>query len=184
MLDAAERTFSTTGVHGASMDRIAREAGISKPMLYNYFGSKEGLYLAYLSRAGGDLAQRLQDAEPPDGSVRDRLLAGVTAFFGYVDEQRAGWGVLREEMARQGEPLGGEMTNLRAGIVALITELFVDAAGDPGEEERERLDAFAWAFVGAGESLADWWLDHPGVPLGFLTGVLMGMADSELPAAG
>jgi AcrR family transcriptional regulator len=183
MLDAAERTFSAVGVHAASMDRIAREAGISKPMLYNYFGSKEGLYLASLSRAGGDLARRLRDAEPPDGSVRDRLLAGVTAFFGYVDEQRAAWSVLREELARQGEPLGGELTTLRANIVALITELFVTTAADPGEEERERLDAFAWAFVGAGESLADWWLDHPGVPLGFLTGVLMGMADSELPAS-
>ena len=182
MLDAAERTFAITGVHGASMDKIAREAGISKPMLYNYFGSKEGLYLACLSRAGGNLAQRLQDSEPPEGSVRDRLLAGVTAFFGYVDEQRASWGVLREEMVRQGESLGGEMAALRGNIAALVTELFVTAADDPGDDERERLDAFAWALVGAGESLADWWLDHPGVPLGFLTGVLMGMADSELPA--
>jgi hypothetical protein len=92
--------------------------------------------------------------------------------------------VLREEMVRQGEPLGGEMTALRGNIAALVTELFVTAAEDPGEDERERLDAFAWAFVGAGESLADWWLDHPSVPLGFLTGVLMGMADSELPSGG
>ena len=52
MLDAAERVFSASGFHGASMDAIAAEAGISKPMVYNYFGSKEGIYLAYLARAG------------------------------------------------------------------------------------------------------------------------------------
>ena len=48
MLDAAGRAFARDGYHAASMDEIARAAGISKPMLYNYFGSKEGLYVAYV----------------------------------------------------------------------------------------------------------------------------------------
>ena len=69
MLDAAERVFSATGFHGASMDAIAAEAGISKPMLYNYFGSKEGIYLAYLSRAGRDLLNRMLAADVPGGTV-------------------------------------------------------------------------------------------------------------------
>ena len=44
MLQAAGQAFAAHGFHGASMDAIAQAAGISKPMLYNYFGSKQGLY--------------------------------------------------------------------------------------------------------------------------------------------
>ena len=52
MLDAAGLAFADHGFHRASMDAIAAAAGISKPMLYAYFDSKEGLYAAYIERSG------------------------------------------------------------------------------------------------------------------------------------
>jgi AcrR family transcriptional regulator len=180
MLDAAERVFATVGFHEASMDAIAREAKISKPMLYNYFGSKQGIYLAYLSRAGQDLVQRLDGAAVPDGSLVDRLGAGAAAFFEYVDAHRAGWRVLRQELARQGEPLDGEVAHLRGDITGLLSALLVSAVGEGSGAERERLDAFAHAFIGAGESLADWWLEHPDIPVEVPIATLTAMAD-QLP---
>ncbi len=57
--------FADDGYERASMDRIAELAGVSKPMLYAYFGSKEGLYLAYIERTGGELVQRLIGADRP-----------------------------------------------------------------------------------------------------------------------
>ena len=60
MLDAAGRAFARDGYHDSSMDEIARVAGISKPMLYNYFGSKEGLYVAYVRRSGRTLLQQMR----------------------------------------------------------------------------------------------------------------------------
>jgi AcrR family transcriptional regulator len=176
MLDAAERAFSAGGFHGASMDAIAREAGISKPMLYNYFGSKEGLYVAFLNRAGQDLARRLLEADTEGDPLEKRLAAGVGAFFGYVDEHRDGWRVLREELGRQGEPLGGQMADLRGLIATLVADLLADERPPASPEERDRLAAFGYAFIGAGQSLADWWLDHPDVPLEHLTAVLVAMA--------
>ncbi len=50
MLDSAVRVFSRRGYHAASMDEIAEDAGISKPMVYAYLGTKEEVFLAALHR--------------------------------------------------------------------------------------------------------------------------------------
>src|SRR5438874_3831781 len=61
MLEVAGRVFAAHGFHEASMDEIDRHAGISKPMIYNYFGSKEGLYFAYIELAGQRLLSRMAE---------------------------------------------------------------------------------------------------------------------------
>ncbi len=177
MLDAAERVFSRSGFYGASMDAIAAEAGISKPMVYNYFGSKEGIYLAYLERAGRDLLNRLLAADVPDGTLAERLEAGAGAFFGFVGENHDGWRVLREEMVGQREAVGGQVATMRTAIHALLSEVLVEEGGDP-----RRVDAYANALTGAGESLADWWLEHPDAPVELLVETLVAMA-GQLPGA-
>ena len=175
MLDAAERVFSASGFHGASMDAIAAAAGISKPMVYNYFGSKEGIYLAYLERAGRDLLNRLIEADLPEGRLGERLTAGAGAFFGFVGENHDGWRVLREEMLGQRESVGGQVATMRSAINALLSEVLVEEGGDP-----RLVDAHAAALTGAGESLADWWLAHPDTPVEVLVDTLVAMAE-QLP---
>ena len=151
MLDVAGETFASVGFHRASMDEIAAAAGISKPMLYNYFGSKEGLYAAYIERAGSELVQIIVDAGDPEAAPEERLYAGILAFLTYVDEHRVGWRVLYREASTQGGPVAAEVVALRERIARLL-------AGPLASE------AFAHAFVGAGESLANWWLEHPEEP--------------------
>ena len=58
MLAAAERAFADRGFHAASIDAIAEASGITKPMVYAYFGSKEGLYRACMQRARARLLAR------------------------------------------------------------------------------------------------------------------------------
>src|SRR5436305_14276776 len=48
MLEVAGRVFARRGFPAASIEEIAEGAGISKPMVYNYFGSKDGTYIAYI----------------------------------------------------------------------------------------------------------------------------------------
>lgn len=177
MLDAAERVFSDVGFERASMEAIAAEAGISKPMVYNYFGSKEGVYLAYLDRAGRDLLNRLLAADEPTGTLAERLAAGAGAFFGFVGENRDGWRVLREEMVSQRESVGGQFASMRGAIHALLSEVLVEEGADS-----TRVDAYAQALTGAGESLADWWLEHPDTAVEVLVDTLVAMA-GQLPAA-
>src|SRR5437588_7256787 len=94
MLEVAGRSFAARGFHAVSMDEIAKQAGISKPMLYHYFRSKEGLYVAYVRQEGSALLDGMRNAAPPGAPPAERLWEGTLAFFGYVDEHRPGWGLL------------------------------------------------------------------------------------------
>src|ERR1051326_8560060 len=70
MLDAAVGVFSAAGYHAASMDDIAERAGISKPMVYAYLGTKEELFIACVHREGTRLMEAIVAATaldvPPD----------------------------------------------------------------------------------------------------------------------
>src|SRR4051794_26120407 len=168
MLDVAGRVFAEHGFHKASMDKIAHGAGISKPMIYNYFGSKEGLYVAYVEAAGKRLLSRMDEAAAAVGNPRDAdpetlLRATSLAFFEHVDENRESWSVLFGELASRGAPLSKEVAAIRRSITERTATLFDIVLQRAGRSPRSvgGTAALAHAYVGAGESLANWWLDHP-----------------------
>lgn len=75
LLATATRLFSTDGIRAVGIDRILREAGVAKASLYNTYGSKDELVVAYLTAVAGrdrDLWQRRADAAP---DARGRILA-------------------------------------------------------------------------------------------------------------
>lgn len=160
MVAAAERLFSERGYHGVSMDEIAAASGITKPMLYDYFGSKEGLLLACVERARGRLFEEIAAAVRGAGDPESALRAGVEAFIAFADRQRETWVVLFGE-GRFGEAAGA----IRAEQSGLIAQLLRELPGWTREPDPERLDAVAHVFVGAAESIAFWAVDHPEVPL-------------------
>ena len=94
MLDAAVQMFSVNGYHETSMDAIAAQAEISKPMLYLYYGSKEELFGACLDRE----LTRFVDVVRADidfkQSPKDLLRNAVLSFLNYIDTNRASWIVL------------------------------------------------------------------------------------------
>jgi AcrR family transcriptional regulator len=156
MLEVAGEVFAERGFHPASMDEIAERADISKPMLYAYFGSKEGLYAAYMKRTGELLLEAMAQAVDPTLEPRPQVYASMTAFLGFVEEHREGWAVLQRELAAGGGgPLAEDVARVRATIVKRMAGLLAPHLGEV------RADALAHGFVGAGESLAAWWLDHP-----------------------
>lgn len=181
MLEVAGESFAAHGFHAVSMDEIAEQAGISKPMLYHYFGSKEGLYVAYVRQQGNVLLAAMRDATAADASPSERLWAGTLAFLGYVDEHRPGWALLYREAVNRGGPLAAEIAELRARIAAIVHRLFLGVAG---AEASEASDALAHAFVGAGESVANWWLEHPAEPREQIAQLLVQLAGGALPGLG
>ena len=178
MLEVAGRSFAARGFHAVSMDEIAKQAGISKPMLYHYFGSKEGLYVAYVRQEGSRLLAGMRDATGPDASPAERLWEGTLAFLGYVDEHRPGWALLYREAASQGGPLAAEVAELRARIATIVHRLLLS---DAGAAEGEPSEMLAHAFVGAGESVANWWLEHPEQPRENVAQLLVSLASGALP---
>ena len=166
MLDAAERAFAERGFHAASVDAIAEASGISKPMVYAYFGSKEDLYIAYIERSGRELLDRMRRATDPSSPPNERLRAGSLEFLRFVGERRDGWQVLHAEATARGGPLAEEVASLREGIARMISQLLMETIPNAGvlDETTAAVDGVAHAVVGAGESLANWWLGHPELP--------------------
>ena len=163
ILDVAGAIFARAGYHSASMDEIADAAGVSKPMLYAYFSSKEGLYLAYIKRAGGQLLQRLVSARAPHDSASALLRARITEFLSFVEEHGDGWKVLFGEVGST-RPFAENVAAVREQIADAIRRMIEAGAGSWPGYPPPASDAIAHALVGAGESLANWWLDHPDVP--------------------
>ena len=161
MLDAAVKVFSRRGYHAASMDEIAEDAGISKPMVYAYLGTKDALFVACLRREGNRLVETVTGAVDPEQSSDQRLWAGLRAFFGFVGAHRDGWAVLYRQ-ARGERPFATELAAMRGRIVEVVAGMLArsvrEARHPAGETE---LETMAYALVGAAESLADWLADHP-----------------------
>jgi AcrR family transcriptional regulator len=178
MLEVAGKAFAARGFHAVSMDEIAERAGISKPMLYHYFGSKEGLYVAYVRQQGAALLAGMRDAAEPGAPPAERLWEGTLAFLGYVDEHRPGWALLYREAVSQGGPLAAEVAALRGRIAAIVQRLFLTVAGADAAGTSE---ALGHAFVGAGESVANWWLEHPEEPREQVAELLVRLAAGALP---
>lgn len=161
MLDAAVKAFSRRGFHAASMDEIAEDAGISKPMVYAYLGTKEELFIACLHREGTRMVEAIAGAAAPDLPADERLWRGLRAFFGFVGRHRDGWVVLYRQ-ARGEQPFARELATMRGKLVEVVAGMLDHALRARGREVREPdLEAVAYALVGASESLADWLADHP-----------------------
>ena len=89
-----------------------------------------------------------------------------------LNERREGWRVLYEEATR-GSPLAAQITELRARIADVVMQVLADS--DYGRRHDEpTLEGMAHAFVGAGESLANWWLSRPGMSQDDVVDMLVG----------
>jgi AcrR family transcriptional regulator len=182
ILRVAGQVFAEGGYERASMDRIAGLAGVSKPMLYAYFDSKEGLYLAYIERTGGELVQRLVGADTVDGAA-GRLRAVINEFLAFVEEHSDGWTVLfRELNARR--PLAEQVAQLRAEVVSEVQRM-LEAQGEPSWAglRPPASEGVAEAIVGAGEALANWWLKKPDVRREEIAGWYVGLARAAISTA-
>jgi len=163
ILDAAVRVFSERGYHNASMDEISEVAGVSKPMIYAYLGSKEDLFAACIRREAAQLLEAVTQGVPAEQPPDMQLWDGLGAFFQFVGDNRESWRVLHRQAISQGGPFSDELLAMRSRAIRLVDTLLVRVATKQGLDEHAT-EALAAALVGAAESLADWWLDNPEVP--------------------
>jgi AcrR family transcriptional regulator len=176
VLDAAVAIFAERGFHDASMDEIAERAGVSKPILYTHFESKDGLYEAILRRSRQLLTDRVRGAVQAAGTPEERVWSGIVAFLDVVAEHRDWW-IVAQHAAVAGEPFASAARKVNDTMAALIEDLAVRTATQSGigGDATTALEPLAHAFVGACEKIAFWWLAHPEVPKGTVAMQLMNM---------
>ncbi|MFC0112484.1 TetR/AcrR family transcriptional regulator [Kibdelosporangium aridum] len=151
----AEAVFAERGYSAALMDDIADLVGVSKPVLYEYFGSKEGLLVACIRHVRSQLqqltAQSVLDARSPE----DALRRGLVAFFRFTDEHRSSWKLLRTETAVVGPAALAEIEAARQEQIRLHIELLAAYLPDAN---RLLLEASAEILLGACERLSIWYV--------------------------
>src|SRR5690348_492815 len=91
IVQAASEVFGARGFAATSVADIAERAGISKPLIYNYFGSKEGLFRACLQRAGGILAEEMERIARGDAVGLERALRTLEGIFTLLEPQPWIW---------------------------------------------------------------------------------------------
>jgi AcrR family transcriptional regulator len=159
LVELGEELFAERGFAKASMDELARRAGVTKPVIYELFGSKDGLFRACLEGLALRLAESIADAArgaDEAGAAPDpeaRLRAGGVAFLRFAAENRVAYELLYEGR------FSDAAANVRRRQATLIFELMKEMARedvDPGE-----LEVAANAVNSAYEGVAHWMWDHP-----------------------
>ncbi|MDH6195930.1 AcrR family transcriptional regulator [Mycobacterium frederiksbergense] len=151
MLDAAVQIFSVNGYHETSMDSIAAEAEISKPMLYLYYGSKEELFAACLNRELTRFVDVVRAEIDFSMSPKDLLRNAVVAFLSYIDTNRASWMVLYTQ-ATSSQAFAHTVREGRERIIDLVARLLSTGTRNPQPDSD--FEMMAVALVGAGEAIA------------------------------
>jgi AcrR family transcriptional regulator len=182
ILDAALEVFGARGYHGASIDEIARTAGISKALIYEHFPSKKELHASLIQAHVEELFERLAAAAGTDDPGEVRLRRGVDAFLAFVEERPEGWRMLFRDAA---DPELAELADrLQRQATALIAALI---AGNPrtGAPASERgIEMIAQQLSGATQALANWWYAHREVPREELVARVMDFAWTGLRRLG
>ncbi|HYN51148.1 MAG TPA: TetR/AcrR family transcriptional regulator [Thermoleophilaceae bacterium] len=167
--------FASHSFGELSMARIAREAGISKALLYHYFPSKQDFFLATLQDAAEELARRTQP--DPELSPAEALSASLDAFLGWIEENELAYRKLMESAGSVPE-VGEWITQVRDDTSARILD-GMGVGADPPPKVRAATRAWLWFMDGA---ILDW-LDHRDLERAEVRDLLLGSLAGTLAAA-
>ena len=147
MLATAHALFAERGYAEVTMDEVAAAVGVTKPLLYNYFGNKDRLYAACMAPAAEALADAIVAAVRAASTPAEALSRAIHAYFAFLDGDREGWRVLFDES----RPV--TVAEYRERLAGLILDE-LDAAVEP----------LTVAVLGAAEALGRWWLRTEAMP--------------------
>ena len=149
-LDVAKRVFASNGFQPTTMDDIAREAGFTKPILYQHFSSKGTLYHEIVAATGATLISRMMEAVSVKVVPREKILAAFRVYFDMVVHDTDAFRILFMH-AHDGET-AAELREVELNFVSFIVP-YIDSSM---EHEQRRL--LAAGIVGMAEGSAIYWL--------------------------
>ncbi len=129
LIGVARELFADQGYEATSMEEIAERASVSKPVVYEHFGSKEGIYAVIIDREVRSLVDRIKAALSP-GHPRRTIVKAVEAFLEYNEEEQAGFRVLVRD-APVGSR-GGSFPSVLDEIAQAVEELLAVELKDRG----------------------------------------------------
>lgn len=158
LLHVAELQFSKFGYQGTSIDAIADAAGVTRPMVYNLFKSKDGIYIACLRRARSVLEAAILEAFSGDDGLPAKLRRGFAAYFRFLEEDASAWSLLYGGGNAVHGPAAKEIQVLRFNTVQVIGSLL---AKELGKNLGDEIIVTAHAISGGAEQVAKLWRESP-----------------------
>lgn len=150
LLELGTDLFARHDYDALSMAAIAREAGISKALLYHYFPSKQAYFVATLEQKAEELAGRI--APDPDLAPAEQLATSLDAFLGWVEENGGGYSKLV-----RGAGAVPEVREVMEEVREATAELILAGLSGPATPARRTaVRAWLWFMDGA---ILDW-LEH------------------------
>lgn len=152
--------FAERGYGATSVEEIAARAKISKPVLYDHFSGKEGLYAVVVNREMEYILNRIADAVA-SGSPRARLEKATLAYLTYVQERPQGFAALLRDAPQQ--QLNGGMPALMYELADRIGDVFTEQFQEAGYDPKSA-PIYASALVGMVAFVGQWWTEGDNPP--------------------
>ncbi|AKE38809.1 Transcriptional regulator, TetR family [Corynebacterium camporealensis] len=155
LINVGRAAFAELGYDGASVEEISARAGVSKPVVYEHFGGKEGLFAVVIDREMVALESVITSALE-EGSWRERIEAAARALLTYVEEETDGFIILVRDSKPGAERSYSTLLNAAVSQVShILGEAFRSRGFDP-----ELAVLYSQALVGMVSTTAQWWLDE------------------------
>lgn len=156
LLEVGRSVFAEHGYNGVSVEELARVADVSKPIIYEHFGGKEGLYAVIVDREMDALVQRIA-VKIAEGSARQRFEQAVLAFLTYVKDEPDGFAVLTRDspMAIAGKG----MPNVISDLAERVGDIFAEQLKGAGLNTRVA-PLYAHALIGMVTLVGQWSIEN------------------------
>ena len=155
LIEIGREVFAERGYGATSVEEIAARAKVSKPILYDHFGGKEGLYAVVVDREMEYILNRMAEAVTI-GSPRARLEKATLAYLTYVRERPQGFAVLLRDAPQQ--QLNGSMPALMYELADRIGDVFTEQFREAGYDPKSA-PIYAHALVGMVAFVGQWWTE-------------------------
>ncbi|MFL6158061.1 MAG: TetR/AcrR family transcriptional regulator [Marmoricola sp.] len=155
LIEIARTVFSEKGFDGASVEEIASRAGVSKPVVYEHFGGKEGVYAVVVDREVRQLLGMMREALSA-GSPRLLLEQAAFALLDYIEQSSEGFRILVRDT-----PLGsasGSYVSIISDIATRVEGILVDEFKKRGFDAKAA-PMYSQMLVGMVGTTGQWWLD-------------------------
>jgi AcrR family transcriptional regulator len=156
LLDVGRALFAEKGFEATSIEEIAARAGVSKPVVYEHFGGKEGLYAVVVDREMSDLLERLTSALS-EGHPRKLVEQAALALLTYIEEQTDGFRILSRDSPVAGAT--GTFSSLLSDIASQVEHILSREFASSGISAK-LAPMYAQMLVGMVALTGQWWLEE------------------------
>lgn len=156
LLEVGRGAFAEKGYDAVTVEELAQRAGVTKPIVYEHFGGKEGIYAVILDREVSVLLERMSEALTVNGA-RARVEASADAFLRYIEERPDGFRVLLRDTSKA-EGARTSWTTVMGDVADRVDRLLVTELDSRGFD-RAYAPLYSRGVIGLIANIGQWWLE-------------------------